>query len=45
MEVLIAPGERHTYVNEHPFSANAVKTFAAVVAFIRKHAGQQVAAR
>ena len=45
MDVYLADGERHTYVNDHPFSANAVKTMAAVVAFIKKHAGQQVAAR
>lgn len=45
MDVHLAEGERHTYVNDHPFAANSVKTMAAVVAFIRKHAGQQVAAR
>lgn len=37
MEVLIAEGERHTYVNEHPFSANSVKAMEAVKAFIKRH--------
>ena len=42
MDVVMAEGERHTFLNEHPFSKNSVKTFEAVVAFIKRHgAGQQ----
>ena len=39
MDVLIAPGERHTYLNELPAAPNSVKTLATMIAFIRKHAG------
>lgn len=39
MEVLIAPGERHTYLNEHPAAPNSVKALAAIIAFAKKHAG------
>ncbi len=39
MDVLLYEGERHTFLNEHPASPNSVKAFAAIVAFIRKHAG------
>jgi len=36
-ELLIAPGERHTYVNELPAVPNSVKTMEAIKAFIKKH--------
>ena len=39
MELLIAPGERHTYLNELPTNPNSVKALAAIVAFVKKHAG------
>ncbi len=39
MDVLLYEGERHTFLNEHPAAPNSVKAFAAIVAFIRKHAG------
>lgn len=38
MDVHIAPGERHTYLNELPSAPNSVKTLAALIAFIKKHA-------
>ena len=37
MELLLLPGERHTFLNEHPFSPNAIKAFEAVKGFIKKH--------
>lgn len=39
MEVLILPGERHTFLPEHPAAPNSVKALAAVIAFIKKHGG------
>lgn len=45
MELLLVEGERHTFVNELPFAPNSVKTVAAVKAFIKRHGGQQLAAR
>jgi acetyl esterase/lipase len=37
MDLLLLDGERHTFVNEHPFSPNSVKAVAAVKAFVKKH--------
>ena len=37
MDLMLLEGERHTFVNEHPFSPNSVKAVEAVKAFIRKH--------
>ncbi len=39
MDLHLAEGERHTYLNEHPFIPNSVTTFAILLAFIRKHGG------
>lgn len=39
MDVLICEGERHTFLNEHPVAPNSVKALAAIIAFVRKHAG------
>ncbi len=39
MQTLILPGERHTFLAEHPAAPNSVKALAAVIAFIRKHGG------
>ena len=40
--LLLVEGERHTFVNEHPFAPNSVKTMEAVQAFIKTHgAGRQ----
>jgi dipeptidyl aminopeptidase/acylaminoacyl peptidase len=46
LDLLLVEGERHTFVNEHPFAPNSVRTVEAVQAFIKKHgAGRQQAAR
>jgi acetyl esterase/lipase len=37
IDLQLLPGERHTFVNEHPFSPNSVKAVDAVKAFIRKY--------
>ena len=38
-------GEKHTFVNEHPFAKNSVKAIEMTIAFIKKHgSGQQHAA-
>jgi acetyl esterase/lipase len=39
MDVLICEGERHTFLNEHPVAPNSVKALAAIIAFVKKHAG------
>ncbi len=39
MDLLIAPGERHTYLNELPVNPNSVKALAAIIAFVNKHGG------
>jgi acetyl esterase/lipase len=38
-EMLIAEGERHTYLNEHPAAPNSVKALEAIKAFIMQHGG------
>jgi len=38
-------GERHTFLNEHPFAPNSVKALEAVKAFIKRHGAQQQASR
>ena len=46
LDLLLVEGERHTFVNEHPFAPNSVRTMEAVQAFIKKHgARRQQAAR
>lgn len=43
LDLLLVEGERHTFVNEHPFAPNSVKTMQTVQAFIKKHGlGQQL---
>ena len=37
LDLQLLPGERHTFVNEHPFSPNAVKAIDMVKAFIKKY--------
>ncbi len=39
MDVGIYEGERHTFLNEHPAAPNSVKALAAIIAFVKKHAG------
>jgi len=38
IDLQLLPGERHTFVNEHPFAPNSVKAVEAVKAFIKKYA-------
>jgi acetyl esterase/lipase len=45
LDLLLVEGERHTFVNEHPFAPNSVKTIEAVKAFIKKHGSGQQAER
>lgn len=37
MDLLLPEGERHTYLNEHPFSPASVKAMETMIAFIRRH--------
>ena len=41
MEVALLDGERHTFVNEHPFAKNSIKAMETVVAFVKRHGGAQ----
>jgi hypothetical protein len=41
MDLLLLEGERHTFVNEHPFASNSVKAVEAVKAFIKKYGLEQ----
>jgi acetyl esterase/lipase len=46
VDLQLLEGERHTFVYEHPFAPNSVKTVAMVKAFVRKHgSGQPPAGR
>ena len=46
MDLLLLEGERHTFVNEHPFAPNSIKAVEAVKAFVKKHgSGEQHATR
>ena len=45
MELMLLEGERHTFVNEHPFAPNSVKTVEAVAAFIKKYGSEQHASK
>jgi acetyl esterase/lipase len=37
IDLELLPGERHTFVNEHPFAPNSIKAVDAVKAFIKKY--------
>jgi len=39
MELELLPGERHTFVNEHPFAPNSLKAVDAVKSFVKKYGG------
>jgi acetyl esterase/lipase len=41
IELLLLEGERHTFVNEHPFASNSIKTVKAMVAFIKKYGSER----
>jgi acetyl esterase/lipase len=38
-DLFLAEGERHTFVNDHPFNPNSIKAVKATIEFIKKHAG------
>lgn len=42
-DLLLLEGERHTFVNEHPFTPNSVKAVEAVKAFMRRHGAGRAA--
>ena len=44
-ELMLLEGERHTFLNDHPFKPNSVKASNAIKEFIKKHGGVQQAAR
>ena len=44
MDVMLLEGERHTFLNEHPFAPSSVKALSSVVAFIKRHGGVPAAA-
>jgi acetyl esterase len=45
MDLELLEGERHTFVNEHPFAPNSVKTVEMVKAFIKKYGSKRQAQR
>jgi acetyl esterase len=45
IDLLLLDGERHTFLNDHPFQPNSVKAFEAMVAFIKQHGSERHAAR
>jgi len=45
MDLMLLEGERHTFVNDHPFAANSVKAVGAMKAFIKKYGVEQHASR
>ena len=45
MDLMLLEGERHTFVNDHPFAANSVKAIEAMKAFIKKYGAEQHASR
>ena len=45
IDLELLEGERHTFVNEHPFAANSVKAVKTVQAFIKKYGSGQQATR
>lgn len=42
MDLLLLEGERHTFVNEHPFAPNSVKAVDAVKAFVKEHSNTKI---
>jgi acetyl esterase/lipase len=45
MELLLLEGERHTFLNEHPFASNSAKTLEAIKVFIKQHGSGELAER
>jgi acetyl esterase/lipase len=45
MDLQLLEGERHTFVNEHPFAPNSVKAVEMAIAFIKKYGSSRQAQR
>jgi dipeptidyl aminopeptidase/acylaminoacyl peptidase len=45
VDLMLLEGERHTFLTEHPFTPNAVKTVKAMVEFIKQYGAERHAAR
>jgi acetyl esterase/lipase len=45
MDLQLLEGERHTFVNEHPFAPNSIKAVEASIAFIKKYGSSRQAQR
>jgi len=45
LDLELLEGERHTFVNEHPFTPNSIKAVAASIAFIKKYGASKQAQR
>jgi acetyl esterase/lipase len=45
IDLMLLEGAHHTFLNEHPFDPNSVKTLKAVIAFIKQHGAERHAAR
>jgi acetyl esterase/lipase len=45
LDLDLLEGERHTFVNEHPFSPNSIKAVATTIAFIKKYGSPRQAQR
>jgi acetyl esterase/lipase len=44
-DLLLLDGAKHTFLNEHPFDPNSIKTMKAMIAFIKQHGAERHAAR
>ena len=44
-DLLVLPGAKHTFLNEHPFDPNSVTAFKTMVSFIKQHGAERHAAR
>ena len=44
MDLVMPEGERHTFVNDHPFSPNSIRTVEQMKTFIKKYGAEQKAA-
>jgi acetyl esterase len=45
LDLELLEGERHTFVNEHPFTPNSIKAVATTIAFIKKYGSPRQAQR
>jgi acetyl esterase len=45
LDLDLLDGERHTFVNEHPFAPNSIKAVATTIAFIKKYGSSRQAQR